>query len=215
MPHLEPPPFGSYKIVCPHCKAQNHFMLSGDYTDVFCPSCNGRFRIFLATVRGKRGRVSGSTREHIIRTVTRSGEIELRFVDYGGSDLSLRSSDAMYTCYTMNESGAFNSTPSILCNLTIHQYAEMKPPRKSGCFIATVACGHDSWEVKTLTDFRDSFLLKNRTGILFVRFYYWISPFLVSHISEKENLKENTRRFVVSPVSVFVSRLFQTRKKES
>jgi hypothetical protein len=205
---LEPPPLGSYSIVCPYCKAQNSFMLSGDYTDVSCPSCSGRFRVFVATVRAKRGRKSVMEREYLIRTITHSGEGVLRFTDFGGSDLDLRSSDIMYAIYKIDENGVTASSPSLLCNATIHQYAEIKPPRKSGCFIATVACGYDSWEVETLSSFRDNILSRNRIGFILIMLYYRISPYLAFYILKKEKLKKGIRKTVVFPIAVLTYKLF-------
>ncbi len=89
-------------------------------------------------------------------------------MDGGYSDLDLRSRDIMYVCYKMNENGVYDSHPSILCNVTTHQFAEIKS-RKSGCFIATVACVYNSWEVEISSSFRDNILSKGVTGSLRAR----------------------------------------------
>ena len=204
---LEPPLLGNYKIVCPHCKAQNPLFLSGDYTDFSCPSCGQKFRVFIATVRAKRGRASGPNREYVIRTITHSGEGELRFVDYGGSDLDLRSTDTMYVCYKIDPNGAVDDSPSILCNQTIHQYTEVKP--KKGCFIATVTCGYDSWEVEALSNFRDNVLSRNTIGFIFITLYYRVSPYLALYILKKEKLKKGIRKTMVFPIAVLTSKLFR------
>jgi hypothetical protein len=99
MPHrLEPPLLGNYNIVCPYCRVQNMQVIGGDYNRAKCPSCGKDWRLFVATVRAKRGRAKFG-REYLIRTITRSGEGVLRFVDAGYSDLDLRSGDIFYVCY--------------------------------------------------------------------------------------------------------------------
>jgi hypothetical protein len=63
-----------------------------------------------------------------------------------------------------------------------------------GCFIATAAFGSSmAPEVALLRAFRDSSLLTNSPGRLFVEFYYWISPPIADFISRDENLKQITR----------------------
>lgn len=37
-----------------------------------------------------------------------------------------------------------NERPTIIQNININTYVGNEPPKKSGCFIATVSCGHDS-----------------------------------------------------------------------
>jgi hypothetical protein len=64
----------------------------------------------------------------------------------------------------------------------------------SGCFIATAAFGSPmAPEVALLRAFRDSWLLTNSPGRIFVEFYYWISPPIADFISRDENLKWITR----------------------
>ena len=63
-----------------------------------------------------------------------------------------------------------------------------------GCFIATAAFGSPmAPEVALLRAFRDSCLLTNSPGRLFVELYYWISPPVADFISRDENLKQLTR----------------------
>jgi len=63
-----------------------------------------------------------------------------------------------------------------------------------GCFIATAAFGSPmAPEVALLRAFRDSCLLTNSPGRLFVEFYYWISPPIADFISRDENLRQITR----------------------
>jgi hypothetical protein len=209
----EPPPFGEYRIICPYCKFQNPQVTRDDYNVFQCPSCYGDFRVFIAKVRAKRGRSDGY-REYMIRTVTHSGESVLRFRDFGCSDLDLRSGDIFYVCHKKDENGIFESEPSILSNITTHQYTEIvhpQPPQpiKTRCFIATVTCGYHSSEVETLSSFRDKVLLESRTGWLIVGLYYRFSPFLAYYVADKENLKRSMRRFLVSPITSLVSRLFR------
>jgi hypothetical protein len=63
-----------------------------------------------------------------------------------------------------------------------------------GCFIATAAFGSPmAPEVAMLRAFRDSCLLTNSPGRLFVEFYYWISPPIADFISGDESLRQITR----------------------
>jgi hypothetical protein len=63
-----------------------------------------------------------------------------------------------------------------------------------GCFIATAAFGSPmAPEVALLRAFRDSCLLTNSPGRLFVEFYYWISPPIADFISGDESLRQITR----------------------
>jgi len=65
------------------------------------------------------------------------------------------------------------------------------------CFIATAAFGSPlEEEVKTLSEFRDRYLLSNRAGEMFVRFYYQHSPKLAEFIKDKESLKVAIRLFL-------------------
>jgi hypothetical protein len=64
----------------------------------------------------------------------------------------------------------------------------------SRCFIATAAFGSPmAPEVALLRAFRDSWLLTNSPGRIFVEFYYWISPPIADFISCDESLKRITR----------------------
>jgi hypothetical protein len=63
-----------------------------------------------------------------------------------------------------------------------------------GCFIATAAYGsYESKEVKVLRIFRDEYLLTNKWGKAFVRFYYRHSPEIARFISDKPALKALVR----------------------
>jgi hypothetical protein len=105
--------------------------------------------------------------------------------------------------------GALESEPSLLCNVTTHQYADIKHPQpvKSGCFIATVACGYSSWEVRILSNFRDNVLSRSKVGFVFISIYYKVSPYLAFSILKRKNLKKSIRRLVVSPVAILVSKI--------
>ena len=71
---------------------------------------------------------------------------------------------------------------------------------KSGCFIATAAYGsYLHPKVAQLRAFRDTYLLRNPAGRLFVKFYYWASPPLADLIARHETLKRATR-LMLAPV---------------
>ena len=54
-------------------------------------------------------------------------------------------------------------------------------------------------EVLVLRQFRDTYLLTNKPGQMFVKFYYATSPTLASFISKHENLRIATR-MILTPV---------------
>ena len=59
-----------------------------------------------------------------------------------------------------------------------------------GCFIATAAYGSsDVVDVKTLRKFRDKFLLTNKWGKKFVKFYYKVSPPIADFIRDKKAVR--------------------------
>jgi len=72
-----------------------------------------------------------------------------------------------------------------------------------GCFIATAAYGSQMEpNVKILREFRDSFLLNNKFGKTFVRFYYTYSPLTADFIAKHTNLRAITRLSLLPIVGV-------------
>lgn len=73
-----------------------------------------------------------------------------------------------------------------------------------GCFIATATFGTPmANEVNILKRFRDNFLLRNRTGEMFVRVYYKLSPPIASAIKKFEMLRRVVRIFLTPIVKLF------------
>ena len=69
-----------------------------------------------------------------------------------------------------------------------------------GCFIATAAYGsYLDPHVKALRDFRDTYLLTNRIGKVFVEFYYTYSPPVAELIRKHEFLRIVTR-IILTPI---------------
>lgn len=76
------------------------------------------------------------------------------------------------------------------------------------CFISTAAFGSDmAPEVQTFRKFRNEYLLTNKIGSAFVKFYYLVSPSIAEFISQSEILKSITRA-VLYPVLGFVYLIF-------
>ncbi len=72
-----------------------------------------------------------------------------------------------------------------------------------GCFVATACYGTPmAREVKTLSCFRDEYLLGNSLGRMFVQTYYKVSPPIASFISKHPHLK-NLVRCLLKPVADF------------
>ncbi len=85
--------------------------------------------------------------------------------------------------------------------------------KKSGCFIATAACGLDSEEVMILRYFRDTVLLSSAVGHLFVKAYYWISPPIASLIENSPKAKSVIRNLLVVPVAKLVDRRYNVTRQ--
>jgi len=117
----------------------------------------------------------------------------------------------MYVCYRLNYElngqKVYDDHPSILCNYTTKIATVIEKPKERRCFIATVTCGYNSWEVKTLSIFRDKILLAGRMGSLFARFYYEISPYLASYVRKRKTVKGIIRSLVVHPAAILASKL--------
>ena len=71
---------------------------------------------------------------------------------------------------------------------------------KSGCFIATAACGNP-WapEVLVLSAFRDEYLSQSRMGRAFIRLYYSASPPFTAVLGCSATLRRTARAFIVKP----------------
>ena len=68
-----------------------------------------------------------------------------------------------------------------------------------GCFIATAAFGTPfAEEINVLRNWRDDWLLKNRPGVIFVSFYYKLSPPIAENI-EQSNTKKLLMQKLISP----------------
>lgn len=74
-----------------------------------------------------------------------------------------------------------------------------------GCFIATAAWGSDLHpKVALLRTFRDTWLLTNEPGRLFVKAYYVVSPPIANIIAQHENLRTLTR-WILTPLILTVA----------
>ncbi|UCH12656.1 MAG: hypothetical protein JSW18_01540 [Candidatus Omnitrophota bacterium] len=78
-----------------------------------------------------------------------------------------------------------------------------KEEREKACFIATAAYGTPfAKEIDVLRDWRDNTLSKNFFGVLFVKFYYKISPPIARFISKRRILRKLVRIVLKSFVMV-------------
>jgi hypothetical protein len=74
-------------------------------------------------------------------------------------------------------------------------------PSKGSCYIATAIYGdYDAPQVLIFRNFRDTFLLKTRIGIGFVKLYYRYSPYLVDKLSHNYFLRKLIRIIILNPV---------------
>jgi len=78
---------------------------------------------------------------------------------------------------------------------------------EKGCFVATACYGnYDAPEVLVLRQFRDSRLLTNSFGKLFVETYYATSPFFATVISKSDRLKKIVRQYLLQPIVTALQR---------
>ncbi len=74
---------------------------------------------------------------------------------------------------------------------------DKKVNKQSGCYIATNVYGsYTCEEVMQLRRFRDDYLSKKAFGRLFIRIYYFISPYLVKHIKHNSFANKKIKRFL-------------------
>jgi len=95
-----------------------------------------------------------------------------------------------------------------MANRNPYRLAEY-PSRKSGtgCFIATAAYGTPfANEINILRNWRDRWLLRRRTGRLFVKFYYTFSPSVASNIAKSEVKRAQIRRILKPIVKILSGR---------
>ena len=84
------------------------------------------------------------------------------------------------------------------------EWKESLARRGGGCFIATATFGTPmAHEVNILRRFRDNFLLRNRTGEMFVCSYYKLSPPIARAIKKSEMLGRAVRILLTPIVKLF------------
>lgn len=84
---------------------------------------------------------------------------------------------------------------------------EIKPPKKSGCFIATAVYGDImAPEVVCLRQYRDTILNSTKTGRGLIELYYWTSPPIAVIVGKSTLLKAIFRNLLLSPLVLFIER---------
>jgi len=84
------------------------------------------------------------------------------------------------------------------------EWRESLERRGGGCFIATATFGTPmAHEVNILRKLRDELLLQNRTGEMFVRVYYTLSPPIARTIEKSEMLRRVVRIILTPIVKLF------------
>jgi hypothetical protein len=187
-----PPQLGTYHLICPYCKNEFDIELSGEWSEICCSNCSKEFRSLLAKIKSKR---SGG-----MRLITPTSET---FVPFSAS--MFESGDVLVLSY--KEYQEENEIPALVQDININTYVE--PLKKKGCFIATVSCGFNSWEVCTLRKFRDAILLKSAIGKMMVSSYYIVSPRIAKAILYHETAKRAVKQFLVTPIARFLSALYR------
>ncbi|MGG7037134.1 MAG: CFI-box-CTERM domain-containing protein [Flavobacterium sp.] len=78
---------------------------------------------------------------------------------------------------------------------------EIKPEKKSGCFIATATMGsYDHPMVMELRGFRDNWILQKSWGEGFVKWYYHYGAIIAKVIEKSFILKKLSYLFIVKPL---------------
>jgi len=72
---------------------------------------------------------------------------------------------------------------------------------RKGCFIATACYGdYNSREVMLLREYRDTVLMKNTIGKLFIKLYYTVSPSIAKRIEKSHKLKNYIRNKILKRI---------------
>ena len=83
---------------------------------------------------------------------------------------------------------------------------------KSGCFVATAACGDPfAPEVIYLSSFRDEVLTGSRIGRLVIAIYYALSPPIAAIIARSNSFRKAAMTVMVRPAVRFVGAITRTR----
>jgi len=79
----------------------------------------------------------------------------------------------------------------------------------SGCFIATATMGNYNHPVVLdLRNYRDMFLSNSLYGRLFIKVYYYFSPFIARLISKSPLLKTLSLKLLIGPIHAVVKKFF-------
>lgn len=99
--------------------------------------------------------------------------------------------------------GSQTSSSSISRGSSPRKNISSSSSSSSKCFIATAIYGMDASETKILREWRDSKLMPNIFGRVFVSIYYLLSPYLVSLIKKNSLIKQWIKR----PLDKFVAKI--------
>lgn len=88
--------------------------------------------------------------------------------------------------------------------LSAKQYERQRRSQTSDrrCYIATAVYGADAPETNRLREFRDTHLLTNRSGVIFVGVYYKVSPLLLRFVPKGSTLERAIRKALDAAVRV-------------
>lgn len=81
--------------------------------------------------------------------------------------------------------------------------------KSKGCFVATACTSPFSWQVTTLSMFRDYFLTSYPIGRLMISFYYKLSPRLARIISRNLAMKITVRNILITPIAYCVGQIMK------
>ena len=91
--------------------------------------------------------------------------------------------------------------------ITTSQLHKKEPVQNQGCFIATAAYGTPmATEMNILRKWRDTFLLQDKIGRVFVKTYYRVSPPIAVFISKSDQRRAIVRKILKPLISVLKGR---------
>jgi len=154
----------------------------------------------------------------LLFTNMNSGDLAVKLVlnrtsgGYDEQDITLNSSSVQYQVNGFGSASTYSKVVMIVMNTstsqdgagfavsTDHGGTSGGDGGGGGCFIATAAYGsYLAEEVRVLRKFRDTHLLTNSAGRVFVHYYYELSPPVAEYISRHSALR-SAARFMLTPV---------------
>lgn len=159
----------------------NEYGIGNDYIEAFCHKRNDRrtFKISrIVSVDGITDTPVLSSPKQPKSAYTGNASIDRNYVNRR-MRRTISSSAPSYSSYSSSNT---------------EHYSGSSNQKSEGCYIATMAYGdYDHPQVLALRKYRDTILKQSVVGRLFIRIYYWTSPYLVKILSGRESINKIIR----------------------